>query len=102
MSLLRYKIAPRYPLPVSLHHSGVGRDPEVAGPVRSYNPILTYPCQGGKLAGGRTHGDARTRQPPGGPLYSAHTLDSRKPRVFTYIDAELLAPYSTPMTVYQV
>ena len=43
---LRYKIAPKYPLSGSFHHSGVGRDPEVVGPVRSYNLVFTYPCQG--------------------------------------------------------
>ena len=44
--LLRYKIAPKYPLLGPLDHSGVGRDPGVAGPVRSYNLVFTYPCQG--------------------------------------------------------
>ena len=29
--LLRYKIAPKYPLSGPFHHSGVGRNPEVAG-----------------------------------------------------------------------
>ena len=44
--LLRYKIAPGYPLPGPFNHSGVGRGPEVAGPIRSYNLVFTYPCQG--------------------------------------------------------
>ena len=44
--LLRYKIAPGYPLSGPFNHSGVSRGPEVAGPVRSYNLVFTYPCQG--------------------------------------------------------
>ena len=43
--LLRYKIAPKCSLSGPFCHSGVGRDPEVAGPVRSYNLVFTYPCQ---------------------------------------------------------
>ena len=43
--LLRYKIAPGYPLPGPFNHSGVGRGPEVAGPIRSYNLVFTYPVR---------------------------------------------------------
>ena len=45
--LLRYKIAPKCSLSGPFCHSGVGRNPGVAGPVRSYNLVFTYPCQGG-------------------------------------------------------
>ena len=45
LGLLRYKSAPKCLLPGPFHHSGVGRNPEVAGPVRSYNLVFTYPCQ---------------------------------------------------------
>ena len=41
--MLRYKIASKYPLSGPFHHSGVGRNPEVAGPVRSYNLVLHTP-----------------------------------------------------------
>ena len=44
--MLRYKIASKYPLSGPFHHSGVGRNPEVAGPVRSYNLVLHTPVRG--------------------------------------------------------
>ena len=44
--MLRYKIAPKYPLSGPFGHSGVGRNPEVAGPVRSYNLVLHTPVRG--------------------------------------------------------
>ena len=47
--LLRYKNHSQNPLSDPFHHSRVGRNPEVAGPVRSYNLAFTYPCQGGEL-----------------------------------------------------
>ena len=43
--LLRYKIAPKCLLPGPFCHSGAGRNPRAVGPVRSYNPVLTYPYQ---------------------------------------------------------
>ena len=43
--VLRYKIVPKCLLPGPFGHSGVGGNPGVARPVRSYNPVLTYPCQ---------------------------------------------------------
>ena len=45
MSSLRYKTAPNCSLPGPLRHSGAGRKSGVAGPVRGYNPVFTYPCQ---------------------------------------------------------
>ena len=45
MSLLRYKTAPICSLSGPLRHSGAGRKSGVARPVRSYNPVFTYPCQ---------------------------------------------------------
>ena len=50
--LLRYKIAPKYPLSGPFRHSGVGRNPGAVGPVRSYNLNFTYPYQPSE--GGRT------------------------------------------------
>ena len=44
--LLRYKIAPKCLLPGPFGHFGVGGNPGVAGTVRSYNLVFTYPCQG--------------------------------------------------------
>ena len=43
--LLRYKIAPKCLLPGPFGHFGVGGNPGVAGTVRSYNLVFTYPCQ---------------------------------------------------------
>ena len=43
--MLRYKIAPKYPLSGPFRHSGVGRNPGAVGPVRSYNLNFTYPYQ---------------------------------------------------------
>ena len=45
LGALRYKIVPKCLLPGPFRHSGVGRNPGVARPVRSYNLVLTYPCQ---------------------------------------------------------
>ena len=45
LGVLRYKIAPKCLLPGPFGHSGVGGNPGVAGPVRSYNLVFTYPCQ---------------------------------------------------------
>ena len=45
LGLLRYKIAPKCLLPGPFGHSGVGGNPWVAGTVRSYNLVFTYPCQ---------------------------------------------------------
>ena len=45
--LLRYKIAPKCLLPGPFGHFGVGGNPGVAGTVRSYNLVFTYPCQRG-------------------------------------------------------
>ena len=43
------------------------------------------------LSGGvNLQADAHTRQPPGGPLYSARMLASRKPSVLTSISVDLL------------
>ena len=50
LGVLRYKIAPKCLLSGPFGHSGVGGNPGVAGTVRSYNLVYTYPCQGG--AGG--------------------------------------------------
>ena len=47
MSSLRYKTAPNCSLSGPLCHSGAGRTSGAAGPVRSYNPVFTYPCQTG-------------------------------------------------------
>ena len=43
--LLRYNIAPKCLLPGPFGHFGVGGNPGVAGTVRSYNLVFTYPCQ---------------------------------------------------------
>ena len=43
--LLRYKIAPKCLLPGPFGHFGVGGNPGMAGTVRSYNLVFTYPCQ---------------------------------------------------------
>ena len=45
VGLLRYKTAHKCSLSDPFRHSGVGRNPRVAGPVRSYNRAFTYPCQ---------------------------------------------------------
>ena len=45
VGLLRYKTAHKCSLSASFRHSGVGRNPGVVGPVRSYNRAFTYPCQ---------------------------------------------------------
>ena len=45
LGLLRYKIAPKCLLPGPFGHSGVGGNPGVAGTVRSYDLVFTYPCQ---------------------------------------------------------
>ena len=45
LSVLRYKIAPKCLLSGPFGHSGVGGNPGVAGPVRSYNLVFTYPYQ---------------------------------------------------------
>ena len=50
VGLLKYKTAPKCSLSGPFRHSGVGRNPGVVGPVRSYNLNFTYPCQ--PLAGG--------------------------------------------------
>ena len=49
--LLRYKIAPKCLLPGPFGHFGVGGNPGVAGTVRSYNLVFTYPCQRGGTTG---------------------------------------------------
>ena len=46
LGLLRYKIVPKCLLPGPFGHSGLGGNPGVAGTVRSYNLVFTYPCQG--------------------------------------------------------
>ena len=43
--MIRYKIAPKCLLPGPFGHSDVGWNPGVAGTVRSYNLVFTYPCQ---------------------------------------------------------
>ena len=43
--LLRYRISPQSLLSGPFHHSGVGRNQDMAGPVRSYSLAFTYPCQ---------------------------------------------------------
>ncbi len=45
LGVLRYKIAPKCLLPGPFGHSGVGGNPGVAGTVRSYNLVFTYPYQ---------------------------------------------------------
>ena len=45
MGFRRYKIALQYLLPGPFRHSGLLRNPQAAGPVRSYNLVFTYPCQ---------------------------------------------------------
>ena len=45
LGVLRYKIAPKCLLSGPSGHSGVGGNPGVAGTVRSYNLVYTYPCQ---------------------------------------------------------
>ena len=54
-----------------------------------------------KVGGGgiNLQADARTRQQPGGLLYSARMLASRKPNILTSISVELLILYSTPTAV---
>ena len=47
LGVLRYKIAPKCLLPGPFGHSDVGGNLGVAGTVRSYNLVFTYPCQGG-------------------------------------------------------
>ena len=44
LGVLRYKIAPKCLLSDPFGHSGVGGNPGVAGTVRSYNLVFTYPC----------------------------------------------------------
>ena len=46
LGVLRYKVAPKCLLSGPFGHSGVGGNPGVAGTVRSYNLVYTYPCQG--------------------------------------------------------
>ena len=46
LGVLRYKIVPKCLLSGPFGHSGVGGNPGVAGTVRSYNLVYTYPCQG--------------------------------------------------------
>ena len=46
LCVLRYKIAPKCLLSGPFGDSGVGGNPGVSGPVRSYNLVFTYPCQG--------------------------------------------------------
>ena len=47
--LLRYKIAPKYPLSGPFHHSGVGRNPEVAGRfvaiISFLHTLVSLPCR---------------------------------------------------------
>ena len=45
VGLLKYKTAPKCSLSGPFRHSGVGRNPGVVGPVRSYNLNFTYPYQ---------------------------------------------------------
>ena len=59
--MLRYKIAPKCLLPGPFGHSDVGWNPGVAGTVRSYNLVFTYPCQGRRGA----HRAASGRRTPG-------------------------------------
>ena len=42
---IRYRIAPKCSLSGPFCHSGVGQNPAVAGLVRSYDLVFTYPCQ---------------------------------------------------------
>ena len=56
LGVLRYKIVPKCLLPGPFGHSGVGGNPGVAGTVRSYNLVFTYPCQGRCLDGNRRLG----------------------------------------------
>ena len=52
---IRYRIAPKCSLSGPFCHSGVGRNPGVAGLVRSYDLVFTYPCQ-------RVEGGSERRQ----------------------------------------
>jgi hypothetical protein len=64
--LLRYKIGPQIPTirPIpSFRHRPESRG---GGPVRSYNLVLTYPCQGPRAP----RGDPLCRQPRIGPPYT--------------------------------
>ena len=71
--MLRYKIAPTFLLSRPFGHSGEGRNPGVAGLVRSYNLVFTYPCQPGVpqplwghiLKLNEAHEDANLTKPPG-------------------------------------
>ena len=45
LGMVRYKIAPKCLLPGPFSHSSVGGNSGVAGTVRSYNLVFTYPCQ---------------------------------------------------------
>ena len=45
--LLRYKIAPKYPLSGPFHHSGIGRNPEVAGRFVAITSFLHTLVRGG-------------------------------------------------------
>ena len=47
--LIRYQIAPKYSLSGLFCHCGLCRNPGVAGLVRSYNLVFTYPCQMGRV-----------------------------------------------------
>ena len=72
LGLLRYKIAPKCLLPNPFGHSGVGGNPWVAGTVRSYNLVFTYPCQGdcphpGRHGEGAIHPGYLPAQLPVGP-----------------------------------
>ena len=62
--VLRYKIAPKCLLPGPFGHSGVGGNPGVAGTVRSYNLVFTYPCQGLPGGTGPDHSADHPRQAP--------------------------------------
>ena len=63
--MLRYKIAPKCLLPGPFGHSDVGGNPGVAGTVRSYNLVFTYPCQ--RWTGVRqTAPQAESSRPGGG------------------------------------
>ena len=47
--LLRYKIAPKYPLSGPFHHSGLRRNPEVAGRFVAIISFLHTPVRGGNI-----------------------------------------------------
>ena len=64
--MLRYKIAPKCLLPGPFGHSGVGGNPGVAGTVRIYNLVFTYPCQPALAETQQAELKEAVEQPPAG------------------------------------